>query len=140
MRVLGVDYGQQRIGLALSDPLGITAQGLENLPRRSIDQAVEAVASLAARNEVSEIVVGLPIHMNGSRGKEAEEVEIFCQRLRLACPAAVATLDERLTSRQAERLMIEEGLSRQKRRGMSDQLAAIMILQNYLEIKRLKKA
>lgn len=136
MRILGIDFGEKRIGLALSDPLGFTAQGLETLERQNMKQVTAALVELVKKNEVGEIVIGLPVNMDGSRGFKADEILKFVPQLEAAAGVPVRTWDERLTSREASRLMIEEGLSRKKQRANSDRLAATLILQNYLEFNR----
>ena len=138
MRILGIDFGEKRIGLALSDPLGFTAQGLETLERKNIKQVIAHIAELVKKSEVGEIVIGLPINMDGSRGFKSQEVMKFVPELEKAAGVKVTTWDERLTSREAGRLMVEEGLSRKKQRANSDRLAATLILQNYLEFCRPK--
>ena len=136
MRILGIDFGSKRIGLAISDPLGFTAQGLETLPASPKQKALESLAKLCQDKEVGEVVVGLPVNMNGTMGPKAVETLEWVKRLEAEVKVPVKTWDERLTSRQAGRLMIEEGLSRSKQRQESDRLAATLILQNYLESKR----
>ena len=136
MRILGIDFGEKRIGLALSDPLGFTAQGLETLQRQNIKQVLSDIVEIVKKNEVREIVIGLPVNMDGTKGFKAEEVLKFAPQLENAAGVPVKTWDERLTSREAGRLMIEEGLSRQKQRQNSDRMAATLILQNYLEFRR----
>ena len=138
MRILAIDFGEKRIGLALSDPLGFTAQGLETLQRQNMRQVIASIVDLVKKNDVSEIVVGLPVNMDGTKGFKAEEVMKFKSQLEPAAGVPVKTWDERLTSREANRLMIEEGLSRKKQRENSDRLAATLILQNYLEFCRPK--
>ena len=139
MRILGVDLGEKRVGLALSDPLGYTAQGLETLLVKSKKEVVPGLAAVCKKHEVDEIVIGLPVNMNGSYGPKAEEVQALMPVLEKTIGVPVRSWDERLTSRQAGRLMIEEGLSRQKQRTNSDRLAATLILQSYLESKRMQK-
>ncbi len=138
MRILAIDFGEKRIGLALSDPLGFTAQGLQTLERQNIKQVIAHIAETVKNNQVGEIVIGLPVNMDGSQGFKAQEVLKFIPQLQIAAGVPVNTWDERLTSREASRLMIEEGLSRKKQRANSDRLAATLILQNYLEFKRPK--
>ena len=138
MRILAIDFGEKRIGLALSDPLGFTAQGLQTLERQNIKQVIAHIAETVKNNQVGEIVIGLPVNMDGSQGFKAQEVLKFIPQLQIAAGVPVTTWDERLTSREASRLMIEEGLSRKKQRANSDRLAATLILQNYLEFKRPK--
>ncbi len=138
MRILGIDFGEKRIGLALSDPLGFTAQGLETLQRQNIKQVLAYIAEIVKKNGVGEIVIGLPVNMDGTKGFKADEVMKFKGQLEEAAGVPVSTWDERLTSREANRLMIEEGLSRKKQKENSDRLAATLILQNYLEFRRPK--
>ena len=136
MRILGVDYGQKRIGVAVSDLLGITAQGLETIPNRGAKQMIADLVKICKDNQVKEIVIGLPINMNGSHGPKAEEILRLIPVIEKETGVVVTSWDERLTSRQADRLMIEEGLSRQRQKLNSDRLAATLILQSYLESKR----
>jgi putative holliday junction resolvase len=136
MRILAVDMGTKRIGLAISDALGFTAQGLETIQVVSKQKTLDAFVKLCKEREVGEVVVGLPRNMNGTLGPKANEVLEWVKKLEEALKIPVNTWDERLTSREAGRLMIEEGLSRQRQRQESDRLAATLILQNYLESKR----
>jgi putative Holliday junction resolvase len=136
MRILGIDLGEKRVGLALSDPLGITAQGLETLLVKNKKDVVAGIAAVCKKHEVIEIVIGLPVNMNGSFGPKAQEVQTLIPVLEKITGVPVCSWDERLTSRQAGRLMIDEGLSRQKQRKNSDRMAATLILQNFLESKR----
>jgi putative holliday junction resolvase len=133
MRVLGVDFGEKRIGLALSDPLGFTAQGLETAENRGKARFVEHLKDLCAKNGVSEVVVGLPVNMDGSIGPKAKEVLALVELLAKELALPVKTWDERLSSRQVNRIMIEGGLSRRRQKENSDRLAAVLILQSYLE-------
>jgi putative Holliday junction resolvase len=136
IRILGIDYGEKRIGLALSDPLGYSAQGLETLLNAGKHKSVESIAKICAEHKVSEIVIGLPINMDGSEGPKAREILALVPLLEEKAGVPVKTWDERLSSRQAGRLMIEEGLSRRKQKLSSDRLAATLILQGYLESRR----
>lgn len=136
MRILGIDYGQKRIGLAVSDLLGITAQGLETIPNRGAKPMIADLVKICKDNQVKEIVIGLPVNMNGSHGPKAEEILRLIPVIEKETGLVVKSWDERLTSRQADRLMIEEGLSRQRQKLNSDRLAATLILQSYLESKR----
>jgi putative holliday junction resolvase len=138
-RILGMDFGSKRIGLSISDPLGYTAQSLETLENKSNGQWIQVLRQVCQDNKVSEIVIGLPVNMNGSMGPKAQEVLQLVPCLEEAIGVPIRTWDERLTSRQADRLMIEEGLSRRKQKNQSDKLAAILILQGYLDSKRLSK-
>ncbi len=139
MRILGVDLGAKRVGLALSDPLGITAQGIETLSVNSKKEMLAGLAEVCKKHAVREIVIGLPINMNGSFGPKAQEVQALVPVLEKTIGVPVHPWDERLTSRQAGRLMVEEGLSRQKQRKNSDRMAATLILQSYLESKRIHR-
>jgi putative Holliday junction resolvase len=131
-RVLAVDLGTRRIGLAVSDPLGLTAQGLPSL-RRDRDP-VALVLEVCREKEVAAVVVGLPLNLDGSRGPAAEEAEKFAAELERRGGLPVMTLDERLSSVTAERTLVEAGVSRAKRRtrGLVDRGAATVILQAYL--------
>src|SRR3989338_7228849 len=135
MRILGIDFGEKRIGLALSDPLGFTAQSLDTLMRQNKNQVLHDLSVLCKERGVGEIVIGLPVNMNGSVGPKAQEVLDFIPKMEAALGIPVKTWDKRLSSRQAGRLMIEEGLSRHKQRAKCDALAAILILQSYIDSK-----
>lgn len=136
MRILGIDYGDVRVGVAVSDPLGFTAQGLETVQNRGKKSVLEALAKICAEYSVAEVVIGLPRNMDGSIGPRAKAVMDLLPELEVAVKVPVTTWDERLSSRQVERSMLEGGLSRQKRKENSDRLAATLILQSYLEFKR----
>ena len=136
MRILGVDLGDKRVGLAISDPLGFTAQGIETHLVTSKKELLKHLAEICREYKAGEVVVGLPVNMDGSRGAKAQEVEKLLPEMRQALGIPVKTWDERLTSRQAGRLMIQQGLSRQKQKMNSDRMAATLILQGYLETKR----
>ena len=136
MRILSIDFGEKKIGLAISDPLGITAQGLETLRGKKKDEVPEALLKLCQEYGVEEVVIGLPINMNGSLGPKAKEVLAFVPELEKTLKLPVKTWDERLTSLEAGRLMIAEGLSRKKQKEKSDRLAAMLILQSYLAAKK----
>jgi len=135
-RILGLDLGTVRIGVAISDPLGFTAQGLETLPAVPKQKLLDSLKVLCLEKEVGEVVVGLPVNMNGTMGPKAAEVLEWVKKLEAALEIPVKTWDERLTSRQADRLMVAEGLSRARQKQESDRLAATLILQTYLESKR----
>jgi len=133
VRILALDVGEKRIGLAVSDPLGLTAQGLGVLERRGRDADLARLAEVAREWGVQEIVVGLPRHMDGSPGKQVPEILELAQALGEALGVKVTPWDERLTSREAERLLIQADLSRRRRRQVVDRLAAVLILQGYLD-------
>jgi len=130
MRVLAIDYGRVRLGLAVSDEDGIVATPLPALPRSRRD--VEAIEALAHERCVERIVVGLPLHMSGAHGTMAEEATTFASRVREQTGLPVDLFDERWTSSEAERAMLEGDLSRQRRKTLRDGLAAVLLLQAYL--------
>jgi putative Holliday junction resolvase len=130
MRVLGIDYGRVRLGLALSDEEEILASPLPALARSHRD--VEDIARLVREREVECIVVGLPLLMNGTDGTMAEEARAFAARIADRTRLPVDLLDERWTSSEAERAMLEGDLSRQRRKELRDGLSAVLILQAYL--------
>lgn len=136
MRILGIDYGEKRVGIAVSDPLGFTAQGLDPILRKDPRTFLADLAKVCKELEVDEIVIGMPMNMNGTFGPKAKEIQELLPKIEEKIKVPVKTWDERLTSREAGRLMIEEGLSRDKQRKNSDRLAATLILQSYLELKR----
>lgn len=132
-RVLGIDVGEATLGLAVSDPLGVTAQGLPTLGRRGPSRDLAALARVIQDLEVTEIVVGYPKNMDGSVGPAAEGALAFARRLEAAFSLPVRLWDERLTTRAAERMLIDAGVRRRKRREVVDQVAAALILQGYLD-------
>lgn len=133
IRYLGIDLGTRRIGVALSDELGLTAQPLPTLEPSTEDDALAAIRGLVERYGVREVVVGLPKNMNGTLGPAAEKALAFARRLEEGGPAKVTMWDERLTSAAAERLLIEADVRRAKRRRTVDRLAAVLILQGFLD-------
>jgi putative Holliday junction resolvase len=132
-RILGIDPGEKRIGLAVSDPLGITAQGLETIQVSSSGETLRRISETAWRLEVVRIVVGLPLRMDGSEGEGTRRARRLGGQLESALGLPVIFRDERLTSRLAEQALLEGNLSRERRREESDRLAAQLILQNYLD-------
>ena len=136
VRILALDVGEKRIGLAVSDPLGITAQGLEVLTRRDPETDLARLIEVARQWGVQEIVLGLPRHMDGRPGKAVPEILELGRRLKEALGVKVATLDERLTTAEAERVLLQADLSRRRRRQVVDRLAAVLILQGYLDQRR----
>jgi len=132
-RILGLDMGAKRIGLAVSDPLGITAQGLEVWIRRDRQTDLDHLLKMGQDYAVHQIVVGLPRHMDGRLGAAAPEIKEFAGALGEALEAEVIFWDERLTTAAAERLLIQADVSRRRRRQVVDQLAAVLILQSFLD-------
>ncbi|MFB5678712.1 Holliday junction resolvase RuvX [Paenibacillus terreus] len=138
MKVMGLDYGDRRIGVAISDAFGWTAQGFEVIERRKDESEYGKIAELVRDNGVSEIVVGLPKNMNGTVGPRGEIAMAFAEKLRELLNIPVHLWDERLTTVAAERTLLEADVSRKKRKQVVDKMAASLILQNYLDanIKR----
>ena len=132
-RILALDLGARRIGLAVSDPLGLTAQGLPTLVRTNRRKDLEALARLAAEYQVSRIVVGYPLDLRGREGPQAVAARRFAQELGRVTGLCVELHDERLTTAQAQRLLRSSGVSLRKLTRAVDRLAAVLILQNYLE-------
>ena len=136
IRYLGLDLGTRRIGVAVSDELGFTAQPLQTLEPKTEDEALAAIRSLLDRYGVREVVVGFPKNMNGTLGPAAEQALAFAKRLEAGGLAKVTLWEERLTSRAAERLLIEADVRRSKRKRAVDQMAAVLILQGFLDRSR----
>jgi len=131
-----MDVGTRRIGLAVSDPLGITAQGLETLQRKNKRLDFEALGKVIQKFEVAEIVVGNPLRMSGTEGAGADKMQLFAAELRQRFQLPVHLWDERLTSAQANRLLRETNMSIKRRGEVVDQMAAVLILQNWMEAQR----
>lgn len=138
MKIMGLDYGDRRIGVAVSDIFGWTAQGVEVIERRREGDEYDRIAELANQHEVEEIVVGLPKNMNGSVGPRGEICKDFAEELQNRIKVPVHLWDERLTTVSAQRTLIEADVSRKKRKGIVDKMAAVLILQNYLDSKSKK--
>jgi putative Holliday junction resolvase len=136
-RVLAVDYGEKRIGLAVSDELGITASPLMTLTRRSDEEAIQQIAQLASKLKVKQIVVGLPRRTDAQEGEMERKVKAFAEKLKQAVSVPVALFDERFTTRIAEQVLLEADLSRRKRKQVRDRLAAVILLQSFLEAQRM---
>jgi len=136
VRIIGIDYGRRRLGFAVSDPDGVFAMPLRTIEIKARKQAVQAVSRLCTEEEPDEIVVGLPLNMDGTAGPMAHEVETFCARLSRCVEIPVKTWDERLSTTAAERALLEAGAGREHRRGAVDKVAAQTILQAYLDAKR----
>lgn len=132
-KILAIDWGTKNMGLAASDPLGITAQPLPTLRRTNRRADFARISELVEALGVTLVLVGHPLHLKGHAGKRAKEAELFADRLRDHLKLPIELFDERLTSAEAERLMLDAGLSRAKRREKSDQIAAQLILQSYLD-------
>jgi putative Holliday junction resolvase len=133
---MALDLGKRRIGLALSDPLGFTAQGIETLERTRIREDIERLGDLASKNEVALILIGNPLHMSGREGRQTEHARDFGARLRAATGLAVQFWDERLTTVEAQRVLRQSGISIEKRARAVDRLAAVILLESYLDSLR----
>ena len=136
MKIMGIDFGTKRMGIALSDELFITAQGADTIQRKDLKADLEAISNIVSRSNVIEIVVGLPISMNGTHSRKTEEVLEFACILAKAVSVPVKTWDERLTTVQADRAMMEAGLNGFKRRRLADKVASGLILQSYLDSRK----
>jgi putative Holliday junction resolvase len=134
-RILALDLGKKRIGLALSDPLGITAQGLPTLQRTNIRQDLDDLARLIEERGVRMILMGHPLHMSGREGRQAEYTRDFAQRLAARTGLEVRFWDERLTTVEAERVLKSSGISIAKRARAVDQLAAQILLESFLSLE-----
>jgi len=133
-RILALDLGKKRIGLAISDPLGVTAQGLDTLERANIRADVAELAGLISERGVSLILMGKPLHMSGQEGRQAAWARDFAERLNRATGVQVEFRDERLTTVQAERVLREGGVRLRGDRARSvDRLSAVLLLQDYLD-------
>jgi putative Holliday junction resolvase len=130
---MGLDVGEKRIGIAISDPMGWTAQGHSVLQRSVLEIDIKNINQLCQEYEVEIIVIGLPRNMDGSIGPKALEVQEFAQLLENSLGINIAYWDERLTTKSAERVLIEADLSRRRRKQVIDKMAAVYILQAYLD-------
>ncbi|MGH9540805.1 MAG: Holliday junction resolvase RuvX [Terriglobales bacterium] len=135
-RVIALDVGEKRIGMAVSDPLGITAQGLETLERRNRSDDLARLVALARQYEIRAWLVGLPLHLSGNEGRQAEKIREFAARLQKVTQLPVEFQDERLTTVEATRVLRQAALSRAKNRRAVDRLAAVVLLQSYLDRQR----
>ena len=135
-RILALDVGSRRIGVAMSDPLGLTAQGLPTLLRTTTAADIAAIQRLAEQQGIGTIVVGLPIRTTGHRGPEAERVETFADALAAATGRPVLRWDERFSTAEGARVLREHGVNTRRSKPHLDRLAAQLILQGYLEANR----
>lgn len=133
MRILGLDVGSKRIGVALSDGLGLTAQGLDTIRSKGRKNDIESVCGLVKNHQVSEIVVGVPLSMDGTDSAQTGRVREFAEQLESRVDVPVVMWDERLSSVAAERALLEADMSREKRKKVIDKVAAMIILQSYLD-------
>jgi putative holliday junction resolvase len=138
-RVLALDFGSNRIGLAVSDELGLTAQGLPTLRRSNKRNDLDHLRRVIRQFGISELVLGLPLRMSGSEGAQAEKVKAFGGELRRKFKLTVHLFDERLTSVEANRVLRETDMSIQRRAEVVDQVAAVLILQSFLESRKARQ-
>lgn len=136
MRIIGLDVGEKRIGVAMSDPLGILASPLTQINRTGNRTAIEAILELVRQHEVERIIAGMPYSIDGSLGQQAERVGGFLRKLSEHLDIPVETWDERYTTVAAEGKMAEAGIRKDKRKKQIDAAAAALILQEYLDTKR----
>jgi putative Holliday junction resolvase len=132
-RILGLDVGDRTVGISVSDELGVTAQGVGVYRRASWPADMAYFQQLLAQYNAAAIVVGLPKNMDGSIGPQAQKTLAFIERLRQSCPVPIIPWDERLTTQQAERVLLAGDASRRRRKHVRDQIASQLILQTYLE-------
>jgi len=139
MKLLGIDYGDVRIGLAVSDDLGWTAQGALVLKRSAPEKDLERIGQFIRERGVERIVLGWPRNMNGTSGPRAQLSEQFAEQLRARFALPVELWDERLSTMAAERVLLEADVSRKKRKQVVDQMAAAIILQNYMDVMQTRR-
>ena len=133
-----MDIGSRTIGVAISDELGMTAQGLKTIKRRSMEEDLKEISIIIAQFKIDRIVVGLPKNMDGTIGKQAELVLQWIKTAQEKINTPVETWDERLSTVEASKILLEADLSRKKRKGVIDKVAAVLILQGYLSQSRKK--
>ena len=131
-RVLALDVGDKRIGIAVSDPMGITANGLETYTRKDPQSDAQYIIDMAKGYAPVELLFGMPRNMNGTYGPQSEKVKDFANLIASQYDGEISFYDERMTTMQAERVLIDADMSRQKRRKVIDKVAAVVILQSYL--------
>jgi putative Holliday junction resolvase len=139
-RILALDVGKKRIGLAVSDELGITAQGIETLQRTRIREDLEQLREIALRWNVQGLLIGKPLHMSGAESRQSDYTEEFASRLQRHLQLPLAFWDERLTSAEAERMLRDSGATIEQKRGAVDRLAAVLLLQSYLGFRQITSA
>lgn len=140
MRIMALDVGSRTIGIACSDALLMTAQGIETIRRTSLENDFNRLSELISEYEVHELVVGMPKNMNGTKGERAEKTEEFVEKMKAVIDLPVTFWDERLSTVMAERQLIAADVSRKKRKGVIDKMAAVVILQGYLDRLQFSKS
>ncbi len=137
-RILGLDFGSHRIGAAVSDPLGITAQPLSAIRRQGDRRDLEAIGTILREYSVDTVLMGLPLHMGGEEGTQAKRARLFAEKIRERLEVPVEMWDERMTTVQAERHLIASGVRREKRKEIRDSLSAVFLLQSALDYRNRK--
>ncbi|EGL83504.1 Holliday junction resolvase [Caldalkalibacillus thermarum TA2.A1] len=135
MRIMGLDVGQKTIGVSVSDELGWTAQGIEVIKRTDLQRDLARLEELIAEYQVGQIIVGLPKNMDGTIGETGTRCQAFAQVLREKTGLPVEMWDERLSTKSAERILLSADMSRKKRKQVIDKMAAVIMLQSYLDAK-----
>lgn len=135
MKKMGVDLGQVRIGISLSDALNIFAYAFETYKRKTFEEDLKHIANIAKENDVDTIVFGLPLNMDGTEGEKCQETYAFVENLKMYCDKEIVFQDERLTTVSAQKMLIEANVSRENRKQVVDKIAATIILQSYLDKK-----
>ena len=135
-RLMGLDYGDSRTGVAVSDLLGITAQGIESIKYTSEKQLIQRLSEIIKEYQVKKIIIGLPLNMNASSGQRVEKTKKFIEKLEKEFGLEVITIDERLTTVASHRTMTELGVKKDKKKNLVDMMSAILILQMYMDKKR----
>ena len=133
--ILGIDYGEKRLGVASSDPLCVISMPLCTIEVQSVKQAIGELCEICRENDIRKIVIGLPLNMDGTRGPMAAKVKAFAGKLGKAANKPIETWDERLSTSQAERALVGADMSRRKRKLVRDKIAAQIILQSYLDAR-----
>jgi putative Holliday junction resolvase len=135
-RILALDVGKKRIGLAISDELGMTALGLETLQRTRIREDLDRLAEIAERHNAGTLLIGRPLHMSGDESRQSEYTKEFAERVGERLRLPVVFWDERLTSAEAERLLRQAGANLVQRKRAVDQMAAVLLLESYMGYRR----
>jgi putative Holliday junction resolvase len=133
MRILGLDYGSKRIGVAVCDEIGITAQGIATITRKNRIQVLNEIAVFIRKYNVEKIVIGYPLRLNGTEGIQCEKIRKFAKLLETTFSIPVIKQDETLTTKEAEEILIQANVRREKRKTIVDKIAATLILQGYLD-------
>jgi len=138
MRIIGLDVGMKTIGVAVSDPLCLTAQGVKTVRRKSLEADLNAIESLVREYGADEIMIGLPLNMNGSVGPSVKMAKSFGREVEKRLPIRITYRDERYSTMAANRILLEGDISRKKRKAVIDKIAAAYVLQGYLDFLRNK--